>query len=93
MSRKFDEATGLSKHSQYRMFLNYLANVSDVANFKSGIDKIVAFRDAASTYNARTKAAVNEQLVMLKNKKLAKKNQENAPAIAEMVEYIEAQLK
>jgi aminopeptidase N len=93
MTKKFDEATGLAKFTQYRLYLQYLANVNDTAKLKAGIDKVVAFRNSAAAFNPRIKNSVNEQLGVLKNKKLAKKSGNNAAAIDEIVRYINEQLK
>ncbi len=93
MTEKFDKAQGFAKFNQYGLYVTYLRNVNNTENFKQGIVKVVAFRNAMSGFNPRVKQAINEQLTNLKVKKQALKNTSNASEIDTQVNYINEQLK
>jgi aminopeptidase N len=93
MSNNFTNGNLRKKSTEYRAYINYLGNVYNTDNFKKGLDQVIAFRDAASAVNPQFKAAINTQLLVLKNKKLSLKTKENSKAIDEQVKYIEDKTK
>ncbi len=73
-------------------FINYLSKVNNTANFKKGLNEVVAFRNVVAKYGVapQLNAAIKE---MAKKKEARKSKAPNAADIDEQLKYIEEQTK
>jgi aminopeptidase N len=93
VTKKFDEGSIIKKINEYRSYLTYLGRVNNTENFKKGVEKIVAFRDALIAFNPAAKEGINNQLKNLQQKKLLLKTAANAAAIDEQIKFIDQKIK
>jgi len=78
----------------YGDYILFLGNVHNTVNFKRGLDKIIEFRDIIAGYSADAKAAIDEELTSLKNKKIAYRvKAKDAGAIDEQIAYLDKKIK
>ena len=94
MTKGFDVASLYERAQVYGNYLLFLGKVHNTGNFKSGVDRIIEFRDIIGGYSPEAKTAINAQLTTLKNKKLAYRSKaKDAPAIDQQVAYLEQKIK
>ncbi len=93
LTEKFDAISTYEKLTAYNWYLMYLRNVTNTKNFKSGVDRIVKFRDIVGGYSVKYKNKINDQLRSIASYKLEHKTNENAVAIQEQAAYIEEKIK
>ncbi|MDQ6813719.1 MAG: hypothetical protein M3040_08285, partial [Bacteroidota bacterium] len=93
ITAQLDSLRGFSKFSKIRMYLMFLRNVQSTENFKKGVDRVVALRTMVAPLSAESKNFLNGQLEVLKSKKLARRNEQNAAATDEQVKYLDEKIK
>lgn len=76
-------------------FITYLNNVTNVANFKKGVDEVIAFRDKNATYGNNFTDAVTNALAQLKALKIdtRKNTKGNTKDLREEIAYLDEKLK
>ncbi len=86
---------GLQQKFQFsQLFINYLSKVNNTANFKKGVDAVIAFRNQVLVYGEGIKAYFDNALKGLQEKKKAAKGKGiDAAALNEQLSYLEQQLK
>jgi aminopeptidase N len=73
-------------------FINFLGRVNNTANFKKGLDDVIAFREKVAQYGAAP--PINEAIKnIIKNKEAAKAKAANPADIDEQIKYINDKLK
>lgn len=95
MFNKFTSAPLVKKFNEVFNFITYLNNVTNVANFKKGVDTVVSFREKAAPYGQGFTDAINNALGELKEKKneTKKASKGNTKDIKEELAYLEEKLK
>lgn len=93
VTKEFDNSSIYEKASKLKDYILYLSKVDDVANFKKGIDKIVAFRNMIAPFAPQFKESVNDNLKDLKRRRMNAKIDINAYQIDQQTSYIDEKLK
>lgn len=93
MTTKFDKSGLSQKIREYKAYISFLANVNNTANFKKGIDKVIAFRNVLSAYHPAYKDEINQTLKGLRLKKSAGKSTVDPTVINEQVSYLDKKLR
>jgi len=93
VTKEFDDLNPFEKLNKYKTYLSFLGKIDDVANFKKGVDKIVAFRNQIAPFAPQFKDVVNQGLVELRKKRLDAKIDINAYQIDQQVAYINEKLQ
>lgn len=89
MFNRFTSAPTPKKINGVFTFIDYLAKVDDLDNFKKGVDEVISFREKSTVYGPGFTDAINNALLMLKDKKAEKKKQgSNKAAIAYLDEKL-----
>jgi len=76
-------------------FITYLNNVTNVANFKKGVDEVIAFREKNAGYGNNFTDAVTNALSQLKALKIdtRKNTKGNTKDLKEQIAYLDEKLK
>jgi aminopeptidase N len=94
MTSEFDAASLYDRAQIYGDYILFLGNVHNTANFIKGVDRIIEFRDIIAGFSAEAKAAINEQLTNMMNKKKAYRNSsKDAAAIDAQVAYVDKKIR
>ncbi|MFY7651822.1 MAG: M1 family aminopeptidase [Chitinophagaceae bacterium] len=82
-----------AKFESMNNFILFLSNVNNTANFKKGVDLVIAFRNLIAPYGPGLKPMVNQQLRSIIDRKKAKTaaNNELTTAINEQIDYLMSQ--
>jgi aminopeptidase N len=93
MTEGFDKAGGLNeKFNALGGYIDFLAKVNNTANFKKGLDLVVAFREKVAQYGVAPQ--INAGILeMAKKKEAAKAKGANAADIDEQLAYIKEKTK
>ena len=93
VTAEFDKTDISEKAGKLKDYILYLSKVDDVANFKKGVDKIIAFRNMVAPFAPQFKEYVNNGLMDLKRRRFNAKIDINAYQIDQQLSYIDEKLK
>lgn len=93
VTAEFDKTDISEKAGKLKDYILYLSKVDDVANFKKGVDKIIAFRNMVAPFAPQFKEYVNNALMDLKRRRFNAKIDINAYQIDQQLSYIDEKLK
>jgi aminopeptidase N len=89
----FDKSSPMKKLGDYRAYLKYLGKISDIENFKKGVNKIITFRNMMGGFSPELKTQINEDLEALKEKKLNQQARNNSKEFEQQINYLTEKLK
>lgn len=93
VTAEFDKTDVYEKAGKLKDYILYLSKVDDVANFKKGIDKIIAFRNMIAPFAPQFKEMINNYLLDLRKRRFYKKIDINAYQIDQQLSYIDEKIK
>ena len=91
----FTQYSGLKnlgeKYQSSFNFISFLSNVNNTANFKKGLDEVIAFREKVAQYGVAPQ--INEAIKTMGKKKEARKSKApNVADIDEQLKYINSKV-